>query len=99
MTCEECQREAPTRDVHFVGVASLLFWFSAMTSGSPLCKSCVHKNFWHLSFLTATTGWLCPVAALLVPFVLVSNVYKYVIACLTLKPVPPQAEPPTLTSE
>jgi hypothetical protein len=59
----------------------------------------VHKNFWHLSFLTATTGWLCPVAALLVPFVLVSNVYKYVIACLTLKPVPPQAEPPTLTSE
>jgi hypothetical protein len=68
-------------------------------SSSPLCKSCVHRYFWEYTALTALGGWWGITSALLTPLILLSNVFKYLVCCLALKPVPAGAAPPQLTPE
>jgi hypothetical protein len=68
-------------------------------SASPLCKSCVHKYFWHYTVLTALGGWWSILSIFLTPVILLLNVLQYVVCCITLKPVPPGAAPPRLTPE
>jgi hypothetical protein len=64
-----------------------------------LCKSCVHRYFWHYTLLTAVGGWWGIVTLLLTPVVLLANVFQYVVCCLKLKPVPAGAAPPQLTPQ
>ena len=98
MICQACGVEAPTKNVEFrQNIGALVLRFHRKIKGN-LCKSCVHKNFWKMTLVTLTVGWLGMISLVVAPIFIVINIVNY-LRCLGMPPVPPMARAPELTND
>ena len=98
MICQACGVEAPTKQVEFrQNIGALILRFHRKIKGE-LCKSCVHKNFWKMTLVTLTVGWLGMISLVVAPIFIIMNIVNY-LSCMSLQPVPPMARPPELTEQ
>jgi hypothetical protein len=96
MICQSCGIEAPTKRVEFYqNIGALVLRFRKSIRGE-LCKSCIHKYFWRFTLITVAVGWLGVISLILAPIFAINNIVRY-LACLPMRPVPPNAQRPQLT--
>ncbi|HJT77756.1 MAG TPA: hypothetical protein VJ739_11190 [Gemmataceae bacterium] len=98
MICQACGVEAPTRYVAFYqNIGVLVVRFGKQIRGN-LCKKCIHKYYWQFTGTTFVAGWWGMISFVLTPIFLINNTVRYV-GCVTMPPVPPDAQPARLTAE
>lgn len=98
MICQACGVEAPTKYVEFhQNIGAFLVRFPRSIKGK-LCKSCIHKYFWSYTSTTFLMGWWGSISLIVTPFYILNNVGRY-LGCVTMKPVPPEAQPPRLDAD
>ena len=98
MICQSCGVEAPTKYVSFHQNIGMLVMRQSKSISGELCKGCIHSNFWSLTMTTLFLGWWGTISFVITPFLLLNNIGRYLF-CLTMEPVPPGAEPPSLSDE
>ena len=98
MICQCCGIEAPTKYVSFhQNIGALVMRFSKSIDGN-LCKSCIHSNFWKMTGTTLFLGWWGTISFIITPFLILNNVFRYLIA-LPMPAVPPGARTPSLSRD
>jgi hypothetical protein len=96
--CQACGIEAPVKYVEFrQNIGALVVRFSKEVKGN-LCKPCIHANFWKMTLVNLTIGWLGTISIVLAPIFTIINIVQY-LAALGLERVPAGASVPTLTGE
>ncbi|HEV8378271.1 MAG TPA: hypothetical protein VGQ99_05380 [Tepidisphaeraceae bacterium] len=96
--CQACGIEAPVKYVEFrQNIGALVVRFSKEVKGN-LCKPCVHANFWKMTLVNLTIGWLGTISIVLAPIFTIINIVQY-LAALGLERVPAGASVPMLTGE
>jgi hypothetical protein len=96
--CQACGIEAPVKHVHFYqNIGALVMRFSKEVEGN-LCKRCIHSNFWSMTLINLSVGWLGVISLVLAPVFSIINICQY-LGALGLEPVPPGAKAPMLTQE
>jgi hypothetical protein len=98
ITCQRCGVEAPTRYVEFHQNIGLLVVRFHKTAKGYFCKDCINKTFWPATGITLIGGWWGIISAVLTPFILVNNIWRY-IGALNLPAPAPNAVAPILTDE
>jgi hypothetical protein len=77
MPCQACGRNAPTKYVEFYQNIGVLVVRSMRSVRGNLCKRCIKKYFLKLTGLTLLTGWWGIISAILNPFLILNNVFRY----------------------
>lgn len=80
MNCQLCGSHAPTKHVTFYqNIGALVIRFHRKLEGD-LCKSCIHKNFWKMTLITLTVGWLGVISLIMAPIFIMLNVAHYLLS-------------------
>lgn len=96
--CQSCGIEAPCKYTEFYqNIGAFVLRFHSSVKGN-LCKNCIHKHFWKTTAINATLGWWGVISFVVTPFFMLNNIIRY-IAAAGLKPVPPGAAPPVVTTD
>jgi len=96
--CQACGIEAPVKHVHFYqNIGALVMRFTREVDGN-LCKRCIHSNFWSMTLINLTVGWLGMISLVLAPTFIIINIFQY-LSALGLERVPPGAKVPVLGQE
>jgi len=77
MPCQACGRNAPTKYVEFYQNIGMLVVRSMRSVRGNLCKRCIKKYFLKLTGLTLLTGWWGMISAIINPFLILNNVFRY----------------------
>jgi hypothetical protein len=96
--CQACGVEAPVKYVEFrQNIGALVIRFSKEVKGN-LCKKCIHSNFWSMTLINLSIGWLGYISIVLAPIFSIINIVQY-LGALGLEKVPPGARVPMLTPD
>lgn len=75
--CQACGVHGPTRYVEFyqnIGAAVMRFHKSVK---GRLCRECIERFFWPFTGKTLLFGWLGIISAIIYPFILLNNLFRY----------------------
>lgn len=96
--CQSCGVEAPCKHTEFhQNIGAFVLRFHRSAKGN-LCKNCIHKHFWQMTFINATLGWWGVISFFVTPVFILINVFHY-LAALGMDPVPPGAMAPQVTPD
>ena len=76
-TCGRCKRRLPTRVVFFAKNKGLLFFRWTDDVGGVRCRTCIDRDFWEASTVSALFGWFGITSLILNPFLLGANFVRY----------------------
>lgn len=96
MICQKCGREGPTKYVAFYQNIGLLFMRFMSSEEGYFCKPCIHGTFWSYFAVNMTLGWWGIISLIVNPFLILNNLFRYVL-CLGMASPDPMARPPELT--
>ena len=77
MPCQACGRNAPTKYVEFYQNIGMLVLRSMRSVRGNLCKRCIKKYSLKLTGLTLLTGWWGMISAVINPFLIINNLFRY----------------------
>lgn len=96
--CQSCGIEAPAKHVEFYQNIGAVFLRFHKSIKGRLCKRCVHKHFWSMTGTTLAIGWAGYISIVLMPFIVLNNIVRY-LGALTMPTAPPGARVPFVTNE
>jgi hypothetical protein len=84
--CQVCGIPAQTKYVEFYqNIGAIFMRFRKEVKGN-LCKTCIEECFWKWTGITLLLGWWGIISALLTPFILLNNIFRYLGAIGLQKP-------------
>ncbi len=88
--CNLCRVQAETRQVAFHQHICVFVMAIHRRLDAPLCKRCLHRQFWGMTGTTFLLGWWGLISMFVAPFVLLHNIVIY-IDCLGMNSPRPDA--------
>jgi hypothetical protein len=84
--CESCGIPAETKYVEFYENVGLIFMRQHRSVKGNLCKACIDYYFWNLTGKTMLLGWWGVISFIISPFILLNNIFRFLLTLGMRKP-------------
>ena len=84
--CESCQLPAETKYIEFHENIGMVFMRKHRSVKGNFCKPCIDYYFWNLTGKTMLVGWWGTISFIITPFILLSNVIRFIFTIGMEKP-------------
>lgn len=75
--CECCGMLSETKYIHFCENKGFIVMRSYKSVKGNLCRYCINYFFWNMTGVTFLLGWWGLISAIVTPFILLNNIFRY----------------------
>lgn len=84
--CESCGLPVETKYVEFYENVGMIFMRQHRSVKGNFCKPCIDYYFWNLTGKTMLVGWWGTISFIVTPFILLNNLFRFILTAGMRKP-------------